>query len=79
MKIAFLSTFFPFRGGIAQFNALLYRSLEKNHTVKAYTFKRKYPSLLFPGETQYVFRTNTQSVPGARQTVFRMNTHCVPG
>ena len=54
MKIAFLSTFFPFRGGIAQFNALLYRSLEKNHTVKAYTFKRQYPSLLFPGETQYV-------------------------
>ena len=54
MKIAFLSTFFPFRGGIAQFNALLYRALEKENTVKAFTFKRQYPEFLFPGETQFV-------------------------
>ncbi|MES2590059.1 MAG: glycosyltransferase [Bacteroidota bacterium] len=54
MKIAFLSTFFPFRGGIAQFNALVYRELEKNHEVKAFTFKRQYPNFLFPGKTQYV-------------------------
>jgi len=54
MKIAFLSTFYPFRGGIAQFNALLYRILEKEHETEAYTFKRQYPGFLFPGETQYV-------------------------
>lgn len=54
MKIAFLSTFFPFRGGIAQFNASIYRAFEKKHTVKAFTFKRQYPNILFPGETQYV-------------------------
>jgi len=54
MKIAFFSTFFPFRGGIAQFNALLYRALEKENTVKAFTFKRQYPEFLFPGETQFV-------------------------
>jgi len=54
MKIAYLSTFYPLRGGIAQFNALLYRELEKDHEVKAYTFKRQYPNFLFPGETQYV-------------------------
>ena len=54
MKIAFLSTFYPFRGGIAQFNALMYRAFEKEHTVKAFTFKRQYPNFLFPGETQYV-------------------------
>ena len=54
MKIAFLSTFFPFRGGIAQFNANIYRVLEKKNTVKAFTFKRQYPNFLFPGETQYV-------------------------
>jgi len=54
MKIAFLSTFYPFRGGIAQFNALMYRAFEKEHTVKAFTFKRQYPDFLFPGETQYV-------------------------
>lgn len=54
MKIAFLSTMYPFRGGIAQFNGLLYRALRENNEVKAYTFKRQYPSVLFPGETQYV-------------------------
>ena len=54
MKIAFLSTFFPFRGGIAQFNASLYRAFEKKNEVKAFTFKRQYPNILFPGETQYV-------------------------
>jgi glycosyltransferase involved in cell wall biosynthesis len=54
MKIAFLSTFYPYRGGIAQFNSLLYRVLEKNNKVKAFTFKRQYPHFLFPGETQLV-------------------------
>lgn len=54
MKIAFLSTFYPFRGGIAQFNASIYRVFEKKHSVKAFTFKRQYPNFLFPGETQYV-------------------------
>ncbi|MFI5204213.1 MAG: glycosyltransferase [Flavobacteriales bacterium] len=54
MKIAFLSTFYPYRGGIAQFNANLYRELEKKHTIKAYTFTRQYPNFLFPGKTQLV-------------------------
>lgn len=54
MKIAFLSTFYPFRGGIAQFNASMFRAFEKKHEVKAFTFKRQYPNFLFPGETQYV-------------------------
>ncbi|MDA3906414.1 MAG: glycosyltransferase [Bacteroidales bacterium] len=54
MKIAYLSTFYPLRGGIAQFNGSLYRALEINNEVKAYTFKRQYPDFLFPGKTQYV-------------------------
>lgn len=54
MKIAILSTFYPLRGGIAQFNALVYRELKKNHEVKAFTFTRQYPNFLFPGKTQYV-------------------------
>jgi glycosyltransferase involved in cell wall biosynthesis len=54
MKIAYLSTFYPFRGGIAQFNASLYRALESSNTVKAITFTRQYPHFLFPGETQFV-------------------------
>ena len=54
MRIAFLSTFYPFRGGIAQFNANLYEEFRKQHEVKAFTFTRQYPGFLFPGKTQYV-------------------------
>lgn len=67
MKISILSTFYPFRGGIAQFNALLYRELEKDHDVKAYTFKRQYPDLLFPGQTQYVTQNDkADKIPSCR-------------
>lgn len=62
MKIAFLSTFYPYRGGIAQFNANLYEELAKNHQVKAFTFSRQYPSLLFPGKTQYVTERDNAKV-----------------
>ncbi|MDL2224579.1 glycosyltransferase, partial [Bacteroidales bacterium OttesenSCG-928-M06] len=55
MRIAYLSTFYPFRGGIAQFNALLYKTLEsQGHEIKAYTFSCQYPTVLFPGKSQYV-------------------------
>jgi glycosyltransferase involved in cell wall biosynthesis len=58
MRIAYLSTFHPFRGGIAQFNASLYLELKKQHEVMALSFKRQYPNILFPGRTQYVAENN---------------------
>lgn len=54
MKIAILSTFYPYRGGIAQFNAALYRAVEKKYKVKAFNFSLQYPNALFPGKTQLV-------------------------
>lgn len=54
MKIAILSPFYPFRGGLAQLNARLYTELSKNNIVKAYTFTTLYPNVLFPGKTQFV-------------------------
>ena len=54
MKISIFSAFYPFRGGIAQFNARLVRSLEKENEVSAFTFKKQYPNFLFPGTNQYV-------------------------
>ena len=54
MKIALLSCFYPFRGGIAQFNANLFEELGKAHDVRAFNFSRQYPDFLFPGKTQYV-------------------------
>lgn len=54
MRIAILSCFYPFRGGISQFNTYLLKELSKKHDVKAFNFKRQYPVILFPGKTQKV-------------------------
>ena len=62
MKIALLSTFYPFRGGISQFNAGLLAELGRTHDVRAFNFKRQYPEFLFPGKTQYVSQDD-EAVP----------------
>ena len=62
MKIAILSCFYPYRGGISQFNACLYGELSKEHVVKAFNFRRQYPEFLFPGKTQFV-TADDEAVP----------------
>ncbi len=62
MKIAILSCFYPYRGGISQFNACLYDELGKEHVVRAFNFKRQYPKFLFPGKTQFV-TADDEAVP----------------
>ena len=59
MRIAIRSCFYPFRGGISQFNTYLLKELSKKHTVKAFNFKRQYPGILFPGKTQKVTSEDT--------------------
>lgn len=54
MRIAILSCFPPYRGGISQFNTSLYQELSQSCTVEAFNFKRQYPEFLFPGKTQYI-------------------------
>lgn len=52
MRIAIFSAFYPFRGGIAQFNDRLAKELMKTNEVECFTFEKQYPSYLFPGKTQ---------------------------
>lgn len=68
MKIAILSCFYPYRGGISQFNACVLQELEKSHTVKAFNFRRQYPDILFPGKTQYVTKDDN-AVPVESQAL----------
>ncbi len=63
MKITILSTAYPLRGGIAHFIGLLYKELNKNHEVKVITFKRQYPSILFPGKSQLEAGDNVEIIP----------------
>lgn len=67
MRISFLSTFYPYRGGIAQFNANLFLELSKTNSCEAFTFTRQYPNFLFPGETQYVTdKDKVDEIPAKR-------------
>lgn len=54
MKITLLGTAWPFRGGLAAFNErLAYELMDEGHEVDIITFTTQYPSILFPGKTQY--------------------------
>ena len=54
MRLGLASTFPPYRGGIAQFNAAAARTLlAAGHEVVTVTWSRQYPKLLFPGTSQW--------------------------
>ena len=54
MKIAFITPFPPYRGGISKHSENIFNHLNKNHYIDIFNFKRQYPDFLFPGKTQYV-------------------------
>jgi glycosyltransferase involved in cell wall biosynthesis len=52
MNITLIGPVYPYRGGIAHYNASLARALTAaDHTVRLISFRRQYPSLLYPGES----------------------------
>jgi len=54
MKIAYIGSAHPLRGGLATFNERLSALLqEQGHDVTIYSFSLQYPGFLFPGKTQY--------------------------
>ncbi len=55
MKITLLGPAHPYRGGLASIMETMAREYQsRGHEVRIYTFSVQYPSLLFPGKTQYV-------------------------
>ena len=62
-KATILSAAFPLRGGIAHFAGLLYKELVKSLDVNVITFKRQYPSFLFPGKTQLETGSDVEAIP----------------
>lgn len=67
MKIVIVSTAFPLRGGIAHYIALLARALSTRHEVRVITFKRQYPSFLFPGKSQEEQGESASGQPAPRR------------
>lgn len=55
MKIVVLGPAHPYRGGLASIMEKMAREyMRRGHEVAIYTFRVQYPSLLFPGKSQYV-------------------------
>lgn len=54
LKICLVGPAYPLRGGIANFNEALYAALQnRGHEVEIFSFSLQYPSLLFPGKSQF--------------------------
>jgi glycosyltransferase involved in cell wall biosynthesis len=54
MKIILIGPAYPLRGGLAAFNERLATAfMERGDEVELVTFSLQYPSILFPGKTQY--------------------------
>lgn len=52
-KIIIIGPAYPYRGGNSLFVSHVYDILKENFDVKIYNYKLLYPSLLFPGKTQF--------------------------
>jgi glycosyltransferase involved in cell wall biosynthesis len=63
MRIALLGPLAPWRGGLAQYLALLGEALTRDAEVRGFTFTRQYPGLVFPGRSQQDPATEKPSFP----------------
>ena len=69
MKIIIAGTAFPMRGGIAQYNSLMYKYFSEDDDVKVYSFKRQYPEFLFPGKTQFKQGEPAVKIPDEKNVI----------
>ena len=70
-KVVLIGSAYPLRGGLATFNERLVREYIKlGSEASIYTFSLQYPSLLFPGKTQY----STEPPPGDLQIKVKLNS-----
>jgi glycosyltransferase involved in cell wall biosynthesis len=65
-KVCVVGPVYPYRGGIAHFTSVLAKEFGKDHDVVVLSFKRLYPSLLFPGRTQFDESGEPIDVPSQR-------------
>ena len=63
-KIAVVGLTYPFRGGIAHYSSLFVRALRQRYEVRFLTLCRQYPSILFPGVSQFDYSDKTLAEEG---------------
>ena len=74
-KVVIIGSAYPLRGGLSNFNERLAEEfLIDNWDVQIYTFSLQYPSVLFPGKTQY----STEEYNGNVQLYKYLSNLCNP-
>lgn len=66
MRLSLISVGPPYRGGISDLSSLLFEALSKDHQVQFINYKRQYPSILFPGKTEYKIGDLASDFPSKR-------------
>lgn len=62
--IALVGPLYPYRGGIAHFLGEMHQGLAaRGHHMMAITFSRQFPTILFPGKTQFETTPATHALP----------------
>jgi glycosyltransferase involved in cell wall biosynthesis len=72
-RIAIVGPAYPLRGGNALFVAHLYDNLRLDHDAYVVSFRRLYPSLLFPGKTQMNLSHDPVKNTPSRQIIDSIN------
>ena len=57
-NILTIGPIYPYRGGIAQYGGLLVKNLSKKYQVYNLSFKKMYPSILYPGKSQMDYKND---------------------
>jgi len=71
LSVVIIGSAYPLRGGLAAYNERLAKAfLEQGYQVTIYTFSLQYPSLLFPGKTQY----STEPAPSGLDIRVKINS-----
>jgi hypothetical protein len=64
-KIIIIGPVYPYKGGIAHYTSLLFKSLNSKYEVKLISYKRQYPGFLYPGSIQKDYQNKAFQVANA--------------
>lgn len=72
-KIAVIGPVYPYKGGIAHYTSILYKTLSKKYDTTMISFKRQYPTFLYPGKEQKDFENDKFKIDGTRYLIDTIN------
>ena len=73
MKVALITPFPPYRGGISKHSENLYKELSSRSVLKIYNYTRQYPNLFFPGKSQYLENVNVNTAYNSVRMIDSIN------